>query len=217
MTFRKIRMLKLLLVDDHELIRTGLRQILQVGLGRCQISEARNAQEALTLLQQDQWDLAITDITMPGRSGLDLLGEFKALRPNMPVLVLSVLSEEEMAMRVLKAGASGFVHKESSGDELVKAVRKAVGGGKYISPAMAERLAMQIGNPVTDEPHKKLSDREYLVMTMLASGKTLTQIAKVLSLSIKTISTYRSRILQKMQLDSNAAITRYALKHGLVQ
>ena len=210
-------MVKILLVDDHELIRAGLKQLLQAGLGRISVGEAKNAQEAMTLLQQQAWDLTITDITLPGRSGLDLLIECKNLRREMPVLVLSVLSEDEIAFRVLKAGAAGFVHKETSGDELIKAVKKVLAGGKYVSQSLAEKLAMQIGNPQTDEPHRKLSDREYLVMTMLASGKTLTQISKILSLSIKTISTYRSRILQKMHLDNNASLTRYALKHGLVQ
>jgi DNA-binding NarL/FixJ family response regulator len=210
-------MLQVLLVDDHELIRAGLKQVLQAGLGKINVGEAANAADAMTLVQRQSWNLAITDITLPGRSGLDLLVEFKNLRPEMPVLVLSVLSEDEIATRVLKAGASGFVHKETSGEELVKAVRKVLGGGKYVSQSLAEKLAMQIGNPQTDDPHKKLSDREYLVMTMLASGKTLTQISKILALSIKTISTYRSRILQKMHLGNNADLTRYALKHGLVQ
>lgn len=210
-------MLKILLVDDHELIRAGLKQLLQAGLGKITVGEAKNAQEAMTLLQQQPWDLTITDITLPGRSGLDLLIECKNLCREMPVLVLSVLSEDEIAVRVLKAGAAGFVHKETSGDELVKAVKKVLAGGKYVSQSLAEKLAMQIGNPQTDDPHRKLSDREYLVMTMLASGKTLTQISKILSLSIKTISTYRSRVMQKMHLENNASLTRYALKHGLVQ
>jgi|ERR1051325_10498110 DNA-binding NarL/FixJ family response regulator len=210
-------MLQVLLVDDHELIRAGLKQVLQAGLGKMTVGEASNASDAMTLLQKQNWNIAITDITLPGRSGLDLLIEFKNLRPEMPVLVLSVLSEDEIATRVLKAGAAGFVHKETSGEELVKAVRKVLAGGKYVSPSLAEKLAMQIGNPQTDDPHKKLSDREYLVMTMLASGKTLTQISRILSLSIKTISTYRSRIMQKMHMVNNAELTRYALKHGLVQ
>jgi DNA-binding NarL/FixJ family response regulator len=210
-------MLQVLLVDDHELIRAGLKQVLQAGLGKMIVGEAANATDALTLLQKQNWDIAITDITLPGRSGLDLLVEFKNLRPEMPVLVLSVLSEDEIATRVLKAGAAGFVHKETSGDELVKAVRKVLAGGKYVSTSLAEKLATQIGNPQTENPHKKLSDREYLVMTMLASGKTLTQISKILSLSIKTISTYRSRIMQKMHMATNAELTRYALKHDLVQ
>ena len=210
-------MLHVLLVDDHELIRAGLKQVLQAGLGKMVVGEAGNATEAMSLLEKETWNIAITDITLPGRSGLDLLTEFKHLRPEMPVLVLSVLSEDEIATRVLKAGAAGFVHKETSGDELVKAVRKVLAGGKYVSPALAEKLAMQIGSPITDEPHKKLSDREYLVMTMLAAGRTLTQISKILSLSIKTISTYRSRIMQKMHMATNADLTRYALKRGLVE
>lgn len=210
-------MLKILLVDDHELIRAGLKQLLHAGLGKISLGEGRNAAEAMTRVQQEHWDLAITDITLPGRSGLDLLAEFRSLRPQMPVLILSVLSEDEIAVRVLKAGAAGFVHKEASGDELIKAVKKVLAGGKYVSPSLAEKLAMQIGNPLGDNPHQRLSDREYLVMTMLSSGKTLTQIAKILSLSVKTISTYRSRVLQKMHLANNAELTRYALKHGLVQ
>lgn len=210
-------MLKLLLVDDHELIRAGLKQVLQTGLGSTTIGEAANADEAMSLLAQQSWDMAITDITMPGRSGLDLLVEFKNLCPEMPVLVLSVLSEDEVAVRVLKSGASGFIHKETSGDELVKAVRKVAAGGKYVSASLAEKLALRITAPQTDEPHKKLSDREYVVMTMLASGTTLTQIGKILSLSIKTISTYRTRILQKLDMENNAEITRYALKHRLVE
>ncbi len=210
-------MLKILLVDDHELMRVGLSQVLQTGLGKIQIGEAAHAAQALALVQQQSWDLAITDIALPGRSGLDLLLEFKSLRPTMPVLMLSVLSEDEIAVRVLKAGADGFVHKEASGQDLVLAARKVLAGGKYVSPLLAEKLATQIGSPRSDEPHKKLSDREYLVMTMLAGGQTLTQISKILSLSIKTISTYRARILQKMHLDNNSELTRYALKHGLVE
>lgn len=210
-------MLKVLLVDDHELIRAGLKQLLHTTLGNIMVGEAKTAEAAMSLLDKQAWDLTITDITLPGRSGLDLLTEFRNLRPTMPVLVLSVLSEDEVAVRVLKAGAAGFVHKETSGEELIKAVRKVLAGGKYVSPALAENLALQVATPPTDEPHKKLSDREYVVMTMLASGTTLTQIGKILSLSIKTISTYRSRILQKMQLGNNSELTRYALKHGLVE
>jgi two-component system, NarL family, invasion response regulator UvrY len=210
-------MLKLLLVDDHELIRAGLKQVLFTGLGNITVGEAKNAEEAMSLIEQQQWDLAITDITMPGRSGLDLLLEFKNLRPEMPVLVLSVLSEDEVAVRVLKSGAAGFIHKETSGDELVRAVRKVMGGGKYVSPTLAEKLALRITAPEVEEPHRKLSDREYVVMKMLASGTTLTQIGRILSLSIKTISTYRSRILDKLKLENNAELTRYALRHKLVE
>lgn len=210
-------MLKLLLVDDHELIRAGLKQVLHAGLGDLVIGEAKSADEALSLLSQQTWDLVITDITMPGRSGLELLLEFKSLRPDMPVLVLSVLAEDEVAVRVLKSGAAGFIHKETSGEELVRAVRKVVAGGKYVSPTLADKLVLRVAAPEMDEPHKKLSDREYVVMKMLAGGTTLTQIGKILSLSIKTISTYRSRILEKLKLDNNADLTRYALRHKLVE
>lgn len=210
-------MLKLLLVDDHELIRAGLKQVLHASLGDLTIGEATNAAEAMTLLEQQQWDLAITDITMPGKSGLELLVDFKNARPDMPVLVLSVLAEDEVAVRVLKSGAAGFIHKETSGEELVRAVRKVVAGGKYVSPSLAEKLALRVAAPEADEPHKKLSDREYMVMKMLAGGTTLTQIGKLLSLSIKTISTYRSRILEKLKLGTNADLTRYALRHKLVE
>lgn len=209
-------MLKLLLVDDHELIRAGLKHVLQAGLGSMLVGEARNVDEALALAAQEPWDLAITDITLPGRSGLELLKELRTLYPKMPVLVISVLSEDEIAVRVLKAGAAGFLHKETSGENIANAVRKVLAGGKYVSPALAEKFATSMTTPPTEEPHKKLSDREYLVMTMLAGGQTLTEIGKILALSIKTISTYRSRILQKMQLDNNSELTRYALKHGLV-
>lgn len=210
-------MYKVLIIDDHALIRAGLKQVLQAGFGRVTTGEAQSATEAIDAVQAGDWDLAIMDITLPGRSGLDLLVEFKHLRPDMPVLVLSVLSEDEFAARVLKAGAAGFVHKESSAEELVKAVRKVLSGGKYVSSNFAEKLATHIAEPAVEAPHHKLSDREFQVLTMLAKGESLTQIGKILSLSIKTISTYRSRVLQKMELANNAELTRYALKHGLVE
>lgn len=209
-------MQKMLIIDDHALIRAGLKQVLLNGFSRVNFGEAQNATEAIDLVQKQPWDVAIMDLTLPGRSGLDLLTEFRNLRPEMPVLVLSVLSEDEFAARVLKAGAAGFVHKESSADELVRAVKKVLSGGKYLSQHFAEKLAMQLGQPIGEAPHQKLSDREFQVLTMLAKGESLTQIGRILSLSIKTISTYRARILQKMQLANNADLTRYALKHGLV-
>jgi two-component system, NarL family, invasion response regulator UvrY len=209
-------MTKVLLIDDHDLVRAGLKHLLDFSLGKIFVGEARNADEALALVAQQSWDIAITDITLPGRSGLDILGDFRTLRPKMPVLVISALPEDEIALRVLKSGAAGFAHKESSGQNLIDAIRKVLAGGKYVSPALAEKLAAHMTAPPVEDPHKKLSNREYLVMTMLAAGKTLTEIGKILSLSIKTISTYRSRILQKMHLDNNSELTRYALKHGLV-
>ncbi len=209
-------MLKVLIVDHHELVRVGLKHLLEAGLGKMIIGEARTADEALLLVRQHSWDIAITDIALPGRSGLVLLGELRTLRPQMPVLVVSVLSEDEIALRVLKSGAAGFLHKDTSGETLLQATRRILAGGKYVSPALAEKLAQHMAAPPIEAPHKKLSNREYLVMTMLAAGKTLTEIGKNLALSIKTISTYRSRILNKMQLGNNSELTRYALKHGLV-
>jgi two-component system, NarL family, invasion response regulator UvrY len=208
---------KILIVDDHALIRAGLKQVLENGLGRVTIGEACTAAEAMTLLQKQAWDMAIVDITLPGRSGIDLLADFQLLQPETPVLMLSVLAEDEFATRVLRAGAAGFIHKEASADELVTAVRKVLAGGKYVSPHFAEKLASNLGRKHSDTPHEKLSDREFQVLTMLARGDTLTNIGRALSLSIKTISTYRARILQKMQLTNNAELTRYALKNGLVQ
>src|ERR1043165_3024503 len=152
---------KLLIVDDHALIRAGLKQVLENGMGKLVIGEAQSATEAITAVQKQPWDVAVMDLTLPGRSGLDLLFEFKHLRPQMPVLVLSVLSEDEFAGRVLKAGAAGFVHKESSAEELIRAVRKVLAGGKYVSQSFAEKLASHISEPVTDAPHQKLSDREF--------------------------------------------------------
>ncbi len=208
---------RVLIIDDHALLRAGLRQVLANAFGRIQVGEAQNATQAIDLVQKQRWDIAITDLTLPGRSGLDLIAEFKHIAPEMPALVVSVLPEEDFAERVIKSGAAGFVHKEASTDELVKAVRKVLGGGKYISQRFAEKLASHLNVPAEDQPHHLLSDREFQVLTMLAAGRTLTQIGKVLCLSIKTISTYRARILQKMQLATNADITRYALKHGLLE
>lgn len=210
-------MYKVLVIDDHALIRAGLKQVLLAGMGQVTFGEAQSATEAVALVEKERWDIAIMDLTLPGRSGLDLLTEFKHLCPTMPVLVLSVLSEDEFAGRVLKAGAAGFVHKEASPDNLVKAVKKVLSGGRYVSPQYAETLAAQIAEPGCEIPHQKLSDREFQVLTMLARGDSLTQIGRILSLSIKTISTYRARILQKMGLENNAELTRYALKHGLVE
>lgn len=210
-------MLKILVIDHHELIRAGLRRLLEGSLGPVHISEARNADEARQLFSQHEWSLVITDITLPGPGGLEVLAEFRKLRPQTPVLVISILAEDEVALRVLKAGAAGFASKDTSGAELVNAVRRILDGGKYVSPALAEKLVTRMVAPAPEEPHKRLSDREYLVMRMLASGQTLTEIGRLLSLSIKTISTYRSRVLQKLQLANNAELTRYALKHRLVE
>ena len=209
--------MKILITDDHAVLRRGLKQILEDGFGKIQFGEAANAGEAIAHVAREHWDLVVLDITMPGRSGLDALKEIKALKPNMRVLVLSVHSEDQFAVRVLKAGASGFLNKDSAPEELVKAVRKVLGGGRYVSASLAEKLAMKLDKPGDQLPHQTLSDREFQVLRMIGSGKTVSEIAHELTLSVKTVSTYRARILDKMNLHTNAELTRYSFEHKLVE
>jgi two-component system invasion response regulator UvrY len=181
--------------------------------------EAINAQETLDQVRAGGWDVLVLDITMPDRSGFDILKELKHEQPDLPVLVLTIHGEEQLAVRVLRAGASGYLTKENAPAELVKAIRKVVGGGKYISSSLAETLAAGLdADASSDQPrHKALSDREFQVMQMMAGGKTLAEIAETLSLSAKTVSTYRTRLLEKMNLTTNAEIIRYAIENGLVE
>jgi DNA-binding NarL/FixJ family response regulator len=167
-------------------------------------------------LRREKWDVALLDITLPGKSGLDLLKELKAARPRLPVLVLSAHPEDQFALRALKAGAGGYLTKDSAPEELVKAIRKILAGGRYVSPTLAEKLASNVRKDFTRLPHETLSDREYEVMCLIASGKTVTEIAGELSLSVKTISTYRTRILEKLGVKNSAAIVQYAIRSGLV-
>jgi len=208
-------MISILIADDHAIIRRGLREILTDELGALSWGEAENAQGALEQVRKRNWDLLILDIEMPGRSGIDVLGDLRALRPKLPILVLSVHPEERFAKRALKAGAAGYVNKEEAPAEVVKAVRKVLAGGRYVSPAFAERLAMDLAVE-TDKPiDELLSDREFEVLHLIASGKTVSQIAEQLSLSVKTISTYRARILEKMGMKTNAELTHYAVRNNL--
>jgi two-component system, NarL family, invasion response regulator UvrY len=209
--------MKVLITDDHAVLRRGLRQILEDGFGKVQFGEAANASEAIEQVAREHWDLVVLDITMPGRTGLEALKEIKAIKPNMRVLVLSVHSEDQFAVRVLKAGASGFLNKDSAPEELVKAVRKVLAGGRYVSASLAEKLAFNLDHPNDQPLHQTLSDREFQVLRMIGSGKTVSEIAVELGLSVKTVSTYRSRILEKMQLSTNAELTRYAFEHKLVE
>jgi two-component system, NarL family, invasion response regulator UvrY len=210
-------MLRVLIVDDHVLIRCGLKQILQSEFGKdITIGEAKNSKEALEHVAKSKWDVAVVDINLPGRSGLLVLGDIKAMSPRLPVLILTACSEEEFAVRVLKAGASGFIPKESTHLELVQAIKTVLAGGKHVSNAAALMLITQLNAPETKEPHEILSDREYQVMCMFGKGKTPTEIAKELSLSVKTVSTYRTRILEKLNLRTNAQIIHYAVTHALV-
>lgn len=209
--------MKILIVDDHAIVRRGLRQLLSDRYDDVEVGEAGNAAEALEHVHRAKWDVIILDISMPGRSGLDVLKEIKKEQPAAPVLVLSMHPEDQLATRALKAGASGYMTKESATEELVGAVNKVLEGGNYVSPTLAELLARDIGRDTGDvNLHERLSDREYEVMIMIASGKSVSEIADELSLSVKTISTYRTRVLEKVHVKSNAELARYAIKHGLV-
>jgi DNA-binding NarL/FixJ family response regulator len=209
-------MIRILIVDDHAILRRGLRALLSDAFHEAEFGEASNAEQALEQLGEKGWDVALLDITLPGKSGLDLLKEFKAARPRLPVLVLSVHPEDQFAVRALRAGAEGYMTKESAPEELVQAIRKILAGGRYVSPTLAEELALGLTKDFARTPHETLSDREYEVMCRIASGRTVTEIAGDLSLSVKTISTYRARILEKLGVKNSAEITRYAIRNGLV-
>ncbi|MBA4148113.1 MAG: response regulator transcription factor [Verrucomicrobia bacterium] len=211
-------MLRILIVDDHLLIRCGLKQILQAEFGmEAFVDEAASAEQALEKVALSDWDVVIMDINLPGRSGLVILDDLKVMRPKLPVLILSAYSEEEFAVRVLKAGAAGFIAKESTHLELVKAVKTVLAGGKHVTNNTAQMLATFLNAPAEKLPHEELSDREHQVLSMLGHGKTSTEIAKLLSLSVKTVSTYRARILKKMDLKTNGQLIRYAIEKGLVK
>ena len=209
-------MLRILITDDHAVVRRGLEQVLEEEFDKVVFGEAQNTREMIEHLQKKTWDVVILDITLPGRSGLEVLEELKLTHPNLPVLVLSMHPEDQYGIRVLKSGASGYMTKESAPDEIVMAIKKILRGGKYISPALAERLASNLGVDREKPLHEALSDREYEVMVMICAGKILKEIAQKLDLSIKTVSTYRSRILKKMKMENNAELIRYAIKNQLV-
>ena len=198
-------------------MRRGLKLILADHFQPAVFGEARNATEAFARAAKEKWDVTVLDVTMPSRSGLEVLKELKRLRPRMPVLVLSMHPEDQFAVRMLKTGAAGYLTKESAGEELVGAIQKVVAGGRYISASLAERMASYLDMDVQKPPHDRLSDREYLILRMIASGKAVGQIAQELSMSVKTISTYRARALEKMDMKNNAELTHYALQKGLVE
>ena len=207
-------MIHILIADDHPIVRRGLKGILSEESDMKVKGEAENGHEALSLLRKGNWSVAVLDMAMPGMSGLDLLKQVKSEFPKLPVLILSLYPEEQYAMRMLKAGASGYVTKEAAPDELVNAIRTIVSGRRYINPRQAELIADSLLD-VGKQPHEMLSDREFEVMKKIAMGKRLTEIAKDLHLSVKTISTYRTRILEKMKMKSNSEIIRYALENKL--
>jgi two-component system, NarL family, invasion response regulator UvrY len=204
-------MVRVLIADDHPIVRRGLRQIV-ADQADMTVTEAGDGSEALRLVDAGEFDVVLLDINMPVISGLDVLSRIRARQPRLPVLVLSAHPEAEFAVRILRAGASGYMNKELAPEELVKAVRRVIGGRKYVSPAVAELLADSIGKN-EDEPHASLSDREFQVMLLIAAGKTVSEIAEEIALSVKTVSTYRARILEKMNLKNNAELMRYVIEN----
>ncbi len=209
-------MMRILIVDDHAVVRRGLRALLSDEFPGAAFGEAGDAVQAMELLRKKPWDVALLDIALPGKSGLDLLKDLRAEWPRLPVLVLSAHPEDQFGVRVLKAGAGGYMTKESAPDELAKAIRQILAGKSYVSPALAGILALGVRKDVTRLPHETLSDREYEVMSHIASGKTVTEIATELCLSAKTISTYRARVLEKLSVRNSAKIVQYAIRNGLV-
>lgn len=208
--------MRILIADDHAVVRRGLKEILAEEFHKARFGEAESGAETIQQVRKGDWDVLILDISMPDRSGLEVLKDVKAIRPKLPVLVLSVHPEDQYAVRTLKAGAAGYLTKETAPDKLVEAVNKAVSGGQYVSVSLGERLAGDLRKGRDGLPHEALSDREYEVMCMIGSGKLVSEIAEELSLSVKTVSTYRTRALEKMGIKSNAALMRYAIDHKLV-
>ena len=209
-------MTRILIVDDHAILRRGLMELLSDEFHAAAFGEAADAVQALEQLRKKEWDVALLDIALPGKSGLDLLKELKLEWPKLPVLVLSAHPEDQFAVRALKAGAGGYLTKESAPEELAKAIRKILAGGRYVSPTLAEKLALGVTKDLSRTPHETLSDREYDVMSRIASGKTVTEIAEEMTLSAKTISTYRARVLVKLGVKNSAAIVQYAIRNGLL-
>ncbi|MFC2059189.1 response regulator [Chloroflexota bacterium] len=209
-------MIRVLVADDHTIVRKGLKQVLEDTPSIVVNGEASNGQEVLDEILKNDYDVLLLDITMPFKSGLDILEQVKIIKPQLNILVLSMHPEDHYALRVLREGASGYLTKNSATEELIEAIEKVSRGENYISSTQAEKIAAEIKNVGNKPPHLSLSPREYQVMLMIASGKTATQIANEMMLSVKTISTYKSRILDKMNLKTNSDVTRYALQYQLV-
>ena len=209
-------MIRIIIADDHPIVRAGMKQIISEASDMSVADEASDGRQLLHKIRTENFDVVILDITMPHIDGLDVLKQLKIEKPKLPVIILSIHPESQYALRVLKAGSSGYVTKTSAPDELINAIRKVHRGGKYISPSIAEKLAFQLEADFEEMPHEALSDREYQVLCMLASGKTVTEIADELALSVKTVSTYRSRILEKMNMKNNAELIHYAVQNKLV-
>lgn len=209
-------MINVLIADDHAIVRKGLRQLLHEEYPTSKIEEVGDAESLVAKVISNKWDVVICDMSMPGRSGLDALHQIKQLSPSLPVLIMSMYPEDQYALRVLKAGASGYLGKDTIHDELIKAVQTVLLGRKFITPTIAEKLADAFNTDSDSLPHEFLSDREFDVFKLLASGKSVSEIAEQLSLSVTTVSTYRSRIMEKMNMRSNAELTKYALEQKLI-
>lgn len=209
--------MKILIADDHAVVREGLKQILTGVPGATEIDGVADGLELIKIVRERDYDVVVLDISMPGKSGLEVLKELRKLKPKLPILMLSIFSEEQYAIRVLKAGASGYLTKDSATEELVNAVEKIYAGHKYITPSVAEKLAADFTWEDDKLPHENLSDREFEVFKMIAAGKTVKEIAKELFISVKTVSTYKTRIYEKMDLESRSDITSYAIKNKLIE
>lgn len=209
--------MRILVVDDHPVMRRGIRQILEDGPRPAQVSEAATGEDALALVRSEAWDLVVLDLGLPDRPGLDVLRQIKADRPALPVVVLTMYDEEAYAVRALRAGAAAYLTKEGAPDELATAVEKVARGGRYVSASLAERLAFHVAAPSDRAPHEALSEREFAVFCQMAEGKSLTEIGAALFVSVKTVSTHRARILQKLGLKNNAELVQYALRHKLIR
>jgi two-component system invasion response regulator UvrY len=209
-------MIRILMADDHAIVREGLKHIIAKTDDMTVSGEADSGQQLLDKVREQRFDVLLLDIGMPGRNGLEVLKQIKTDLPRLPVLVLTIYPEEQYALRVLRAGASGYLTKESAPERLVEAIRKVSAGGRYVSPTLAERLAVEAAGDISKPLHESLSDREYQVFCMIALGKTASEIADELSLSVKTISTHRARLLQKMQMKNNSELTHYAMQNHLV-
>jgi len=209
-------MIRVLIADDHAVVREGLKRIVAQNADMSVVGEAGTGHEVLAFVQIRECDLVLLDLSMPGKDGLDTLKELRAMKPHLPVLILSVYPEDQYAVRLLRAGASGYLTKESAPEELVAAIRKVSRRGRYVSASLAERLASMLDSSEDRPPHERLSDREYRVMIMIASGRTVGEIADSLCLSVKTVSTYRARALRKLAMKTNAEFAFYAMKQGLL-
>jgi DNA-binding NarL/FixJ family response regulator len=210
-------MIKVLVADDHAVVRRGLREILSENADILVGGEASTLPEVRQRVLTERWDVIVLDVNMPGGSGIEVIGELRRQSPSSKILILTMYPEDQYAVRAIRAGAAGFLTKESAPDKLVEAVRKVAAGGKYVSPELAETLASVVAGDGGGAPHERLSDREFEVFRMLASGRTVSQIADDLNLSVKTVSTHRTRILRKMEMKTNAELTHYAVRNHLVE